>query len=287
MSPKREFRSEKRWLRWMSWWSRDKFNGWSNSSCAWDIFFCISLVDCSDDTLTEIMMCRYFTKSLNFMNKSLGWVPTAFQRSRNTCGLKNQMNCSKLWFQWNIILGHRLSHWMTFGSISQPIVNLYGSLPEIRPWKRDKEDQFAKDVARQNTQSKSTIISVIWETLCHQFHLSTEQNRTEQTRTEQNNTDLDRHFVIYAGEARSHDSGILESFMIANSLPKDSHPVYSPDFAPSNFWLFGAWRANVTECNSMSRPSRQWIKLLKNGCKDKSNVSRPMVTALNAPEVDV
>jgi hypothetical protein len=61
--------------------------------------------------------------------------------------IENQINCSKFWFQWNIIHGDRLSHWMRRGLSCYRILNLKGSFPKRRPGKREKDHQFAKDGA--------------------------------------------------------------------------------------------------------------------------------------------
>jgi hypothetical protein len=71
--------------------------------------------------------------------------PIVSQRSRNECRLKSQINCSKLWFRWNIILGDILSRWMSqvlFGNrlwLHMAPFRRYGF------WNREKDEQIAKD----------------------------------------------------------------------------------------------------------------------------------------------
>jgi hypothetical protein len=48
-----------------------------------------------------------------------------------------------------------------------------------------------------------------------------------------------RKLIVYADNARPHTTKLLMDFMHANRMPRVPHPPYSPDLAPSDFFLFG------------------------------------------------
>jgi hypothetical protein len=45
--------------------------------------------------------------------------------------------------------------------------------------------------------------------------------------------------IVHLDNCRVHFSKVTEQFFIENQLLHVSHPSYSPDLAPSDFWLFG------------------------------------------------
>jgi transposase len=48
-----------------------------------------------------------------------------------------------------------------------------------------------------------------------------------------------RRLVIHADNARPHVAKIVKGFLDAHGLRAAPHPPYSPDLAPSDFFLFG------------------------------------------------
>jgi histone-lysine N-methyltransferase SETMAR len=48
-----------------------------------------------------------------------------------------------------------------------------------------------------------------------------------------------RKLIIHADNARPHVAKLTEQFQEHNSMKRGPHPAYSPDLAPSDFYLFG------------------------------------------------
>jgi histone-lysine N-methyltransferase SETMAR len=51
--------------------------------------------------------------------------------------------------------------------------------------------------------------------------------------------DNGRKLVVHTENARAHTAQKYRTFCEENGLPLASHPPYSPDLAPSDFFLFG------------------------------------------------
>jgi histone-lysine N-methyltransferase SETMAR len=49
----------------------------------------------------------------------------------------------------------------------------------------------------------------------------------------------ERYLFIHAANARSHTAQTYRTFSAENGLPPATHPAYSPDLAPSDFFLVG------------------------------------------------
>jgi histone-lysine N-methyltransferase SETMAR len=49
----------------------------------------------------------------------------------------------------------------------------------------------------------------------------------------------DRKLLVHADNARPHTALASMNFLDAHGMKKAPHPPYSPDLAPSNFYLFG------------------------------------------------
>jgi transposase len=52
--------------------------------------------------------------------------------------------------------------------------------------------------------------------------------------------------VIHADNARPHTALRTRAFMAENSMKLAPHPPYSPDVAPSDFYLFGDVKGRLT-----------------------------------------
>jgi histone-lysine N-methyltransferase SETMAR len=48
-----------------------------------------------------------------------------------------------------------------------------------------------------------------------------------------------RKLIVHADNARPHKATVSQQFMARNKIVITSHPPYSPDLAPSDFYLFG------------------------------------------------
>jgi hypothetical protein len=48
-----------------------------------------------------------------------------------------------------------------------------------------------------------------------------------------------RKLIVHAGNARPHTVKVTLDFMERNAMKRASHPPYSPDLAPPDFYVFG------------------------------------------------
>jgi histone-lysine N-methyltransferase SETMAR len=55
-----------------------------------------------------------------------------------------------------------------------------------------------------------------------------------------------RRLIVHADNARPHTAAISTSFLDENGMMKAHHPPYSPDLAPSDFYLFGYIKRNLS-----------------------------------------
>jgi histone-lysine N-methyltransferase SETMAR len=51
---------------------------------------------------------------------------------------------------------------------------------------------------------------------------------------------------VHLDNCRVHFPKVAEHFFIENQLPHVPHPPWNPDFAPSDFWLFGCIKPGLT-----------------------------------------
>ena len=54
-----------------------------------------------------------------------------------------------------------------------------------------------------------------------------------------------KKFTIHMDNARVHTAAIVTDYMAANGFARAPHPPYSPDLAPSDFYLFGALKERI------------------------------------------
>jgi histone-lysine N-methyltransferase SETMAR len=54
-----------------------------------------------------------------------------------------------------------------------------------------------------------------------------------------------RRLQLHLDNCRVHFSKATEQFMTENHIRRVPHPPYSPDFAPSDFWLFGHLKTSL------------------------------------------
>jgi histone-lysine N-methyltransferase SETMAR len=57
-----------------------------------------------------------------------------------------------------------------------------------------------------------------------------------------------RKLIVHADNARPHTATIISSFMEQNGMERTIHPAYSPDLAPSDFYLFGDVKQMLVGC---------------------------------------
>jgi histone-lysine N-methyltransferase SETMAR len=97
-----------------------------------------------------------------------------------------------------------------------------------------------------------------------------------------------------------HFSKVAEQFCAASDILQIPHPPYSPESAPSDFWLFGHIKTALAGLNSMNQSnfwpqsanfwtqyrSKNSGRVLTNGsrgwdCKVGARISRPVITILS------
>jgi hypothetical protein len=57
-----------------------------------------------------------------------------------------------------------------------------------------------------------------------------------------------RRLIVHADNSRCHTAKIVLSFMAEKNLKVAPHPPYSPDLAPSDFYLFGYLKEQLRGC---------------------------------------
>jgi hypothetical protein len=65
---------------------------------------------------------------------------------------------------------------------------------------------------------------------------------------EQQGVDRARKLSVHADHARPHTAKLSMDFVDANGMEKAPHPPYSPDLAPSDFFLFGDVKRQLSGC---------------------------------------
>jgi hypothetical protein len=55
-----------------------------------------------------------------------------------------------------------------------------------------------------------------------------------------------RKFIVHADNACPHTAKVTLDFLRRNAMKRAQHPPYSPDFAPSDFYLFGRVKQLLT-----------------------------------------
>jgi hypothetical protein len=59
-----------------------------------------------------------------------------------------------------------------------------------------------------------------------------------------------RKLIVHADNARPHTAKMTSQFLDENSMQRAPHPAYSPDSAPSDFYLFGCVDQLLSGCQS-------------------------------------
>jgi histone-lysine N-methyltransferase SETMAR len=57
-----------------------------------------------------------------------------------------------------------------------------------------------------------------------------------------------RKLIVHADNARLHTARSSTDFLEANGMKRAPHPPYSPDLAPSDFYLFGDVKRRLSGC---------------------------------------
>jgi hypothetical protein len=62
-------------------------------------------------------------------------------------------------------------------------------------------------------------------------------------------TGVTRQLIVHADNARRHTDNLSMNLIDANRMTQASHPPYSPDLAPSDFFLFGDVKRQLSGCS--------------------------------------
>jgi transposase len=182
---------------------------------------------------------RHLTKSLGFEVKHLHWVPhelTTAQK-RQHIALSRQLLQDLLSIKhhgWQFIITLDES-WFYFATAHEQIWLQPGQTPPERP--------------KHTIGDKKIMVTIAWNPL--RFHLVTVlpkgmtfnadyyRDNILSALTEYLPESEERHLVIHADNARPHTAEKCRIFCEENGLRLVTHPPYSPDLAPSDFFLFG------------------------------------------------
>jgi histone-lysine N-methyltransferase SETMAR len=64
-----------------------------------------------------------------------------------------------------------------------------------------------------------------------------------------------RKLIVHADNARPHTAKMTSQFMGQNSMQRAPHPAYSPDMAPSDFYVFGDVKQLLSGCQFADQDS--------------------------------
>jgi histone-lysine N-methyltransferase SETMAR len=64
-----------------------------------------------------------------------------------------------------------------------------------------------------------------------------------------------RKLIVHADNGSPHTTKMTSQFMERNSMQTEPHPAYSPDLAPSDFYLFSYVKQLLSECQFADQDS--------------------------------
>jgi histone-lysine N-methyltransferase SETMAR len=182
---------------------------------------------------------RHLTSSLGFVVKHLHWVPhelTANQKSLRASLSKQLLReVQSIQHQgWQFIITLDES-WFYFATSHELIWLRAGEAPPERP--------------KHMIGDKKIMVTIAWNPLG--FHLVDVLPKGMLFNAEYYRDNIlapllrlrpdpeNRYLVIHADNARPHTAKKCQNFWLQNRLRLAQHPPYSPDLAPSDFFLFG------------------------------------------------
>jgi hypothetical protein len=155
----------------------------------------------------------------------------------------SQMSYDASSVQSNTTGGNSLSHWTSW---------FYLATNHEQIWLRPGETPPER--AKHTIQDQKIMVTIAWNPLGFPLIVALPKGCTFNAEYYRYNTlaaltqlqpeDDERKFVIHADNARAHTAHKRQTFCEENGLRLAPSPPYSPDLAPSNFFLFGY----VKEC---------------------------------------
>jgi transposase len=181
----------------------------------------------------------HLTRSLGFVVKHLHWVPHSLTDTQKAprITLSNQP----------LLEIHSIKHHGWHFIITLDDSWFYLSTDHEQIWLQP--DQEPPKRAKHTIQDKKIMVTIAWNALG--FHLveALPKGRSFNAEYYRDNilTELirlrpqagERNLVIHADNASLHTAQNCRTFCAKNGLRLATHPPYSPDLAPSDFFLFG------------------------------------------------
>jgi histone-lysine N-methyltransferase SETMAR len=106
-----------------------------------------------------------------------------------------------------------------------------------------------REMARHTIQDRKIMVTIAWNPLGFPLIVALPMGRTFNTEQYRDNTfavltqpqpeDDGKKLVVHADNARAHNAQKYRTFCEENGLRLAPDPLYSPDLAPSDFFLFG------------------------------------------------
>ncbi|GFV25186.1 histone-lysine N-methyltransferase SETMAR [Trichonephila clavipes] len=108
---------------------------------------------------------------------------------------------------------------------------VYNNVKRKRSW--SKKDEPAQTISKADIHQKKDNTTINSEVYCH--HLDKLKDALQQERSELNNR---KGVVFHQDNARPHTSLVTRQKLLQLEWDTMPHPLYSPDLAPSDYYLF-------------------------------------------------
>jgi histone-lysine N-methyltransferase SETMAR len=187
---------------------------------------------------------RHFAQSLSFVVKHLRWVPRTLTPTQKTERATLSIESLR---QLRSIEHHG---WQFIITLDESW--FYLSTDHEQVWLRGEEQPTERP--RNIIQDPKMMVTIAWNP--PEFHLLDALPKGNTFNAEYYRVNLltellplhpqvdERKPVIHADNARTHIARKFRAFCEENLLRLAAHPAYSPDLAPSDFFLFG----HITHC---------------------------------------
>jgi histone-lysine N-methyltransferase SETMAR len=192
--------------------------------------------------LPKTTVHRRLTQSLGFRVRNLRWVPhilsTLQQRQRIT--LSNQLL--------SILTKQQRRSWIDIVTLDESWFYLHTDHERI--WLQP--DEPVPERERHTVQSEKMMLTIVWNpngfhhidvlpkglkfnASYYVTHILEPLRNWREAQPDTGNQKL----IIHADNARPHTAKMTLEFLVQNGMERAPHPPYSPDLAPSDFYLFG------------------------------------------------
>jgi histone-lysine N-methyltransferase SETMAR len=131
-----------------------------------------------------------------------------------------------------------------------------------------KPDAEIPERERYTAQSQKVMLTIVWNaggfhlvnilSNGFKFNASYSVTQTLDPRSKWRITQIgriNRKLIVHADNTRPDTAKMTSQFMEQNSMPRAPYPAYSPDLAPSDFYLFGYVKQLLSGCQFADQDS--------------------------------